>query len=251
MCGSKSREEATIPGYPSSLSVARAINTWVAMHAWSLGTIAEASAHAGNGVDYALENQCAIVFMILSRDRAPGALKNPAEAFILEQGGMVNKDERSFLRAHWPRLERTCKTMADSMRATLNATERRAFAGFIPAAFHFRANGLVAFHQYPLFRLRAHGGGPSYENPFVAENNTLFNEVAKVLGLLNNHGLVLRTCRTKDEEVLLQACKCMQYKKSWGLIPAALQWDTRRYPGLSPTEVYRRYHKLLGPRNVE
>ncbi|PIL30614.1 hypothetical protein GSI_07315 [Ganoderma sinense ZZ0214-1] len=263
VCGSKSREDAAVLGYPSTVSLARALNTWVAMHTWSLETIAEASAHCGQGVDFSLENQLAIVFVVLSRDRAPGAPSNPAEAFMLEQASLVSKDDRPFLAAHWPRLERTCKALGDDMRATLSLTERHAFAGFIPAAFHFRATGMVAFHQYPLFRLRAHGCGPSYEHPFVTEQDALFGDVAKIWGLLINHGLVLRPHHTKHGGPLLQAGRCMQFGKSWAWLPAEVEWEaegdasaggaSRGNSGLppTPTELYQRYHKLLGQRNFE
>ncbi|KAM5542686.1 hypothetical protein V8D89_003647 [Ganoderma adspersum] len=252
MCGSESREEAAILGYPSTISLARALNTWVAMHAWSLGTIAEASGHTGEGVDYALENQCAVVFVLLSRE----------QTFVLEQGGLVSKDERTFLRAHWSRLERTCKTMADAMRETLSGTERRAFAGFIPAAFHFKETGMVAFHQYPLFRLQAHECGPSYKYPVIAEDSALFTEVVNVWGLLINDGLVLRAHHSTNYAPLLQTGKCVQLAKSWAWLAAQVEWDTeadvsgahkasRRKSGLSPTELYKQYYKLLVQRNFE
>ena len=142
MCSSRSKEGAGTLGYTSAVAVARAANTWLAMHAWSLRAIAEAFAHTEGGVDRHLENKRAMVFVLLPRkfNRAHD-FDNPATTFVLEQGSLADKDERAFLRVEWPTLEVTCKRMAHAMRAKLTAMERRAFAGFISATFHFKGTG--------------------------------------------------------------------------------------------------------------
>ncbi len=136
--------------------------------------------------------------------------------------------------------------MADAMRATLSEAERRAFAGFVPAVFHFKASGIVAFYLYPVFRLREHGSGPSYEHPSVAENDTLFRDVVKVWGMLVNDGLVLQPRQNADEP-LFAVGQCMQYGKLWAWRPAAVECDFKT----SPTELYEQYHKILAWRDFE
>ena len=99
MCGRRSHEEAAALGYPSTAALARALNVWATCHRWSLRTIVEASAHTAQGVDYHLENQRAMVFVVAPRELDPHNPHSPADAFILDQGRMVSKDERSFLAA--------------------------------------------------------------------------------------------------------------------------------------------------------
>ena len=260
VCYSKSNVEASKLGHASAVSVARALNTWVAMHAWSLRTITEAFAHTDGGVDHHLKNPRAMVFVLVPRkpdDNASDA-NNPALTFILEHGGIADKHECEFLRAQWPALEMTCRHMADAMRETLSAEERRAFAGFIPAAFRLKGTGIVAFHHFPLYRLRAHGNGPSYQHPPTKEDDMLLEDVVRLCGVLANRGFVLRA-RTDDNQPLPEAGLCVQIKKSWAWVPSdAWKWDSdgagapSKYRSqLSPAEIYLRYHKMLAHRNFQ
>ncbi|PIL30612.1 hypothetical protein GSI_07313 [Ganoderma sinense ZZ0214-1] len=260
MCIRSSGEEAAALGYLSTASLAQALSLWVNFHRWSLRTILEASSHTGGGVDYQLENQRVVVFVLLPRHLETGKPSTSADAFVLEQGGIVFKDERSFLAAQWPRLEWTCKIMANAMWMTLSATERHAFAGFMPVAFHFKATRLVAFHQYPLYRLTAHECGPSYDHPRITEDEKVFSDVASICGLLINRGVVVRAPR--DDEPVLEAEVLVRSRKHWKWSPADSKWDTQDvafdapdpscyHSGLPPTELYRRYHKSLTQRNFE
>lgn len=252
MCSSRSRKEAALLGYPSAASIARALDTWVGMHAWSLTIIVEASAHIDGGVDRTLEDQRVMLFVLSPRDRDPGDPDNPADAFVLEFGGMTTNDW-AFLRSNWPHLQQTCKTMADAKRGTLNGAERRAFVGFIPAAFYLKSTGIVAFHSYPLFRLRAHGSGPSYKHPIVTKNNAMFRTIVKCWGNLMNRGLVLRTRHKNYDEPRLETGQCVRYGKWWVWLPTTVKWDSDSDPSLqiSTTEFYKPYHKLLVRRNFE
>ncbi|KAI1783177.1 hypothetical protein LXA43DRAFT_1102891 [Ganoderma leucocontextum] len=259
MCRSRSKEEAARLGYTSAVSVARTLHTWVAMHAWSLRTIAEAFAHTDGGVDHHLKNQRAIVFVLFPR-KPDGASDsdNPAGAFVLGHAGIADKDERDFLRVQWPVLEATGKNMAEAMRAKLTAAERRAFAGFIPAAFHFKETGIVAFYHYPLYRLRAHGCGPSFEHSLTREEDMLLDDVGQLCGALINRGFVLHA-RRNDNQALPEAGLCVEYKKSWAWVPSdPWKWETlgvdaqsQYKSGLSPAEIYKEYHKLLARRNFQ
>ncbi len=264
MCRSRSEEEAARLGYTSAASVGPTVNTWVAMHAWSLRTIAEAFAHTDGGVDNHLKKQRVMVFVLLPR-KSDGVSdsgsdnSNPATAFVLEQGTIANKEERGFLRARWPALEATCKSMAEAIRAKLTAAERRTFAGFIPAAFHFKGTGMVAFHHYPLYWLQAHGGGPSYEYTLAREEDMLLSDVVRLCGVLANRGFVLHV-RSDNNQPLPEAGLCMQFKRSWAWVPSdAWKWHSdggagapsQYKSGLSPAEIYRRYQKLLARRNFQ
>ncbi|KAI1784295.1 hypothetical protein LXA43DRAFT_1123958 [Ganoderma leucocontextum] len=109
--------------------------------------------------------------------------------------------------------------MAEAMRAKLTETERRAFAGFLPAAFHFKGMGIVAIHHYPLYRLRGHECGPSYDRPITEEERSLFNDVVRLCGVLVNRGLVLRA-RQDDNQPLPEAGHCVWIKNYWGWMPS-------------------------------
>ena len=197
-----------------------------------------------------------MVFVVALRELNLGNPHSSADAFILDQGGMVSKDERSVLAVQWPLLDRKSKVMLDSMRATLSEAERRAFAGFIPVTFHFKATQLVAFHQYPLYRLRGHECGPPYEYPLISENEELFSDVARIWGLVVNRGVVVRARR--DDEPDLMAEVLVWSWKHWTWSPADSEWDTHCQDvvldapepshyrsGLSPSGIYRRYHEYL------
>ena len=81
MCGRRLHEEATALGYPSTAALAHALNWWATYHQWSLRTIVEASAR---GVDYHLEGQRAMVFVVAPQELDPGNPHNSADAFILD-----------------------------------------------------------------------------------------------------------------------------------------------------------------------
>ncbi|KAM5542691.1 hypothetical protein V8D89_003652 [Ganoderma adspersum] len=110
---------------------------------------------------------------------------------MLEQGGIADKHEHDFLRAQWPALKGTCRQMADAMR-------------FIPAAFHFKGTGIFAFHHFPLYRLCAHGCGPSYRLPPTKEDDMLLDDIVRLCGVLANRGFVLHT-RMDNNQPLSEA----------------------------------------------
>ncbi|EJF62680.1 hypothetical protein DICSQDRAFT_126386 [Dichomitus squalens LYAD-421 SS1] len=226
MCRSKSKDDAAQLGYPSAACIASALRYWATIHMWSLRTITETNAQG-----------------------------RAAKAFQVEEGGMVFKDDREFLRSQWELIEKTCKTLTDSMRTKLaTEAERQAFADFLPAAFHFKTTGLVSFHQYPIYRLREHGAGPSYEHAHSEENChcTLLHDVAVMCVDSINSGMVLRAPGGDDNQPLPDVCFYRRTKKSWECVRLNWEWDkvgvdvpSPSRSGLYPAEIYRRYHQLL------
>lgn len=254
MCREQSKGTSTQLGFSSTAALANTIKRWANMHVWALQTIVDATAHKmGGGVDDHLRNQHAIVVVLTPGKPGPDPSErnNPAKAFQLGEVYLVHKDKREFLAAQWPRLEAYCNTMANNMRAKLGEEERRAFAGFIPAAFHFDTTGTVSFHQYPLYRLRAHGSGPSYKHHRTVEEETMFNEVGYLCGGLINQGMVLRAPEGDDNAILPEFGLCRQVKKSWRWMHAkGWKWyETDAYKPFA--EIFRRYHQLLAQRSYE
>ncbi|KAI1782822.1 hypothetical protein LXA43DRAFT_904786 [Ganoderma leucocontextum] len=241
MCRSRSKEQAAELGYPSAVSAASALKRWANIHLWPLRTIAEATAHQTGG----------------GNPDANGS-DNPSMAFRLEECGIVGKDDRDFLRSQWLLIESTCKSMAEAMREKLNEVERRTFAGFIPAAFYFKTSGMVSFHQYPLYRLREHGCGPSYGRGHTEEEHVLFDDISTCCMESINCGLVLRAPVGDDNQPLPDVGVFTPSKKSWVWKCLDWKWDTvgvgapsQYRSGLYPAEIYRRYHKLLAQRNFQ
>ena len=255
MCREQSRKSSRQLGFSSTAALANAIKRWGNIHVWALQTIVDATVHKmGGGVDDHLENQHAIV-VILTQSKPtsdPSDRNNPAKTFQIGEVCLVHKDKREFLAAQWPRLQAYCKNMENNMRAKLSEEERRAFAGFIPAAFHFDMTGEVSFHQYPLYRLRAHGGGPSYNYPRTEEEEKMFTEVGYLVGGLVNQGLVLRAPVGDDNAVLPEFGGYQQVKKkSWAWVHAK-GWKWYEMEAYKPfAEIFRRYHPLLAHRNYE
>ncbi|TBU24814.1 hypothetical protein BD309DRAFT_959826 [Dichomitus squalens] len=261
MCRLKSKDDAAQLGYPSAASIASALRYWATIHMWSLRTITETNAHGRAGVDWYLKNQHAMVFVLSPRNPDAADPDNPAKAFQLEEGGMVRKDDRDFLRSQWDLIEKTCKTLTDSMRAKLaTEAERQAFAVFLPAAFHFKTTGLVSFHQYPIYRLREHGAGPSYEHAHNEENChcRLLDDIAQMCVESINCGVVLRARGGDDNQPLPNVCFHSRTKKSWECRRLNWEWDkvgvhapSHFRSGLYPAEIYRRYHQLLPHRTYK
>lgn len=240
-----------MPDY-STLSVASLIKRWARwadIHVWSLRTIIEAIAHrTDGGVDAHLENQHVVFFTLSLRQPS-----NPSEAFHIDRVSIVGK-EHDFVREHWESMELACSTTAESMRAKLTEAERRVFAGIIPALFLFETARWVSFHFYPIYRLEAHGDGPSYEYSCTREEKMLFNDVEQLCVGGINLGLVLRAPGGDYNQPLPDAGFYMQLKNSWIWVPAST-WDWERVaitglvPYKSAAEILRRYHELLVQRN--
>ncbi|PIL30608.1 hypothetical protein GSI_07309 [Ganoderma sinense ZZ0214-1] len=255
MCREQSKKSSTHElGFSSNASLANAIKLWGNIHVWALQTIVDGTAHRiGGGVDDHLENQRAVIVVLTQKKHTdPSDRENPAKAFQLGEVYLVHKDQREFLSTQWSHLEAYCKTMTDNMRAKLSEEESRAFAGFIPAAFHFYTTGMVSFNQYPLYRLRAHGGGPSYNYPRTEEETMTCIEVGYHCGGLVNQGLVLRAPEGDDNAALPEFGVYKKTgKKSWGWGHAkGWKWyESEDYKPLA--EIFRRYHQLLAHRNYE
>lgn len=219
----------------------------------------EAIAHkTGGGIDDHLKNQRAIVFVLSQGKPDPNGPNNPAKAFELVEGGIVRRDEQDFVDENWPRVESMCRNLAAAMRASLPEPERRAFAGFIPVAFHFRPTEMTAFHQYPVYRLRAHGSGPSYDQRTTEEERMLFNNVVRVCAGYMNQGLVPRASGGDYNRPLPDVGSYKRSKKTWVWVHwVHWQWDTFQAIGegdaapIFVAETLVRYHKLLAQRNFE
>ncbi|KAI1783173.1 hypothetical protein LXA43DRAFT_956582 [Ganoderma leucocontextum] len=257
MCREQSKGTTTPLGYSSTASVANALKRWTNIHVWTMQTIIDATAHKmGGGIDDHLENQHAIVVVLSPGKPDPSDPNNPAKAFQLAEVSLVRKDQREFLVSQWPYIESICNRMGDSMRSKLSEDERRTFAGFIPAAFHFETTGMVSFHQYPIYRLRAHGSGPSYEHPRTAEEDMLFNHVGYLCGGLINQGMVLRAPGGDDNAPLPDTGLYKRVKKSWVWMRSEWKWDMmdtsdHGAPYESFAEMFTRYHQLLAQRNYD
>ena len=246
-------------GYSSMASVATALKRWAGAHTWALQTIVEAIAHkTGGGIDDHLENQRAVVFVLSQGKPDPNDLNNPAKAFCLDNGGLVHKSEQNFLDDEWTTLESQCNNMAAMMRARLPEAEQRAFAGFISVAFHFLPTGMTSFHQYPVFRLRVHGGGPSYDHPTTEEERTLSSDVVQICSWYVNQGLALRAPGNDyNQQPLPEVSSYKRVKKNWKWVRfSSLERST--YNGKRKdqapkctAETFRRYHALLAQRNFE
>ncbi|KAI1783171.1 hypothetical protein LXA43DRAFT_357802 [Ganoderma leucocontextum] len=259
MCRSKTKESAAELGYSSSASLANSLRRWASIHMWSLQRIVEAIAHeTEGGADEHLENQRAMVFVLSPGKPDPDDPSNPAKAFRLEESSIVSRGEREFLDSQWPFIESTCRNMARSMRPELGEAERQAFAGFMPAAFHFKTTGMVSFTQYPLYRLRDHGSGPSYKHSPAEGERKLFDDIATLYMELSNLGMVLRAPGGDDNQPFPEAGFYRPLKKnlkSWKWVPAP-DWDweladSAPAPYGSVSVMLRRYHKLLAQRNFQ
>ena len=224
---------------------------------WSLQRVVEALAHKmDGGVDDHLASQRAMVFVLSPGTPEPVDPGNPAKAFQLEEVGIIPRNEREFLDSQWPRVEAICKDYAQRMRPKLREAEREAFAGFIPAAFHFRTSGMVSFTQYPLYRLRGHSSDPSRNPPQTKEQLQLFDEMSHLYVGLINMGMVLRAPGGNDNLAFPEAGFYRPIKKnlkSWKWV-AGPGWDWEEAgPAPAPwgtvPAMMRRYHKLLAQRN--
>ncbi|KAM5540753.1 hypothetical protein V8D89_005586 [Ganoderma adspersum] len=245
------KEQAAVPDY-SALSIPTLVKRWARwadIHVWSLRTIVEAVAHqTDGGVDAHLENQRVVAFMMSLRQP-----NNPSEAFHIDRVSIVGKEE-DFVQVQWESIESACSSTAESMRAKLTEAEQRVFAGIIPTLFVFKMVGWFSFHPYPLYRLRAHGGGPSYKYSCTREEKMLFGDVEQLCVGGINHGLVLRAPGGDYNQALPDAGFYMQLSRSWIWVPAST-WDWERVditgpvPYKSAAEMLRRYHELLVQRN--
>ncbi|PIL30609.1 hypothetical protein GSI_07310 [Ganoderma sinense ZZ0214-1] len=276
MCRSHSKKSTAHLGYSSAAALSNALRRWASIHMWTLQRVVEVLAHKmDGGVDDHLANQHGVEFVLAPGTPDPADPGNPAKAFLLESGGIHQQkfactgdmpdhqgsftsqlymihhtgnvdqpgdlwNEREFLDVQWPRVEAICKDYTERMRPKLREAEQQAFAGFIPAAFHFQTTGIVSFTQYPLYRLRGYGSDPSC-NPVRTEeqhNLKLFDEMLHLyVGILN-----MGMAGQEELEVLEMG------RRPWlGLgggrssTPAPAPWGT-------VPEMIRQYHKLLAQR---
>ncbi|KAI1784296.1 hypothetical protein LXA43DRAFT_1043016, partial [Ganoderma leucocontextum] len=238
------KEQAAEPSYSESAAsipnIVKRWAQWADIYMWSLRTIVQAVAHQTDGAW--------VVFVLSPRMPDANNPNNPSEAYHIEEVSIVNKDEESLLRVEWADVESACKSMAEFIRAKLTEAERRMFAGVIPTVFRLKPTGWVSFHPYPLYRLRAHGGGPSYKHSRTKEERMLFNDVVQLcVGGINLVGLVLRAPRGDNNQPLPDAGFYMQLNNSWIWVRSPnWEWET---VGDSAAEMLRRYHKLLAQRN--
>ena len=227
---------------------------------WPLQRIVEVFAHRmDGGVDDHFQNQRAMVFVLSPGEPDPAERGNPARAFIIESSGIIPRDEQEFLDSQWPRVDSICKDYAQHMRPKLREAECCAFAGFIPAAFHFKTTGLVSFTQYPLYRLRGHEKGTIPRPSHLEERDKLFDDVTQLYVGLINMGMVLRAPGGDDNLPFPEAGFYRPIKKkskTWKWVDAP-DWDWEMGPGGAPapygmiTEMLTQYHNLLARRNFQ
>ena len=254
MCRSHSKESAAQLGHSSAASISVALRRWASIHMWSLQRIVEVFAHRmDGGVDDHLESQHTMVFVLSPGEPDPAERGNPARAFIIESSGIIPRDEQEFLDLQWPRVDSICKDYAQCMRPKLREAERRAFAGFIPATFHFKMTGLVMFTQYPLYCLQGHEKSTTPRHSHLEEQGKLFDDVTQLYVGLINMGMVLWVPGGDDNLPFPEAGFYRPVKKNskmWKWVDAP-DWDWELGPGSAPalygtiTEMLTRYHNLL------
>ncbi|PIL30621.1 hypothetical protein GSI_07323 [Ganoderma sinense ZZ0214-1] len=257
LCGPKTEEEAAKLGYSSMASVVIALKRWASAHTWALQAMVEAIAHkTGGGIDDHLENQRAIVFVVSQGKQDRKGPRNPAKAFHLDNGGLVHKAEQYFLDENWHILESRCNNLTAAMRASLPETERRAFAGFINVAFHFLPTGMTSFHHYPVYRLRTHGGRPSYDISTTEEERALYSDVVQICSSYLTQGLALRAPGGDyNRPSLPEVGSYERVKKKWTWVRFPnYGWSTYKAKDSPPkltAETLMRYHGLLAQRNFD
>ena len=175
------------------------------------------------------------------------------------RGADIHKLEQDFLDDRWSALESRCNNMAAAMRASLTEPERHAFAGFINIAFHFLPAGMTSFHHYPVYRLRTHGDGPSYDHPITEEEQTLSNDIVQICSWYVNQGLALRAPGDDyNQQPRPEVGFYKRDKKTWIWVRFRnCGWTMYNEKGKdwahwkSSAETFRRYHALLAQRNFE